>query len=61
MKNNEKTYTCDYYMGENLSQGLQEAKHCINQLVPKNEQGDYYKEIFNALDEAINKIENGKL
>ncbi len=48
-----KNYECDYYMGENVSQGLSEAKHCINQLVPEEEQSDYHKEIFNAIDEAI--------
>lgn len=48
----------DYYMGENVSQGLAEAKYYINQLVPKEEQGDYHKEIFNAIDEAIKIIEN---
>ena len=48
-----KNYECDYYMGENVSQGLSEAKHCINQLVPEEEQSDYHKEIFNAIDRAI--------
>ena len=48
-----KNYECDYYMGENVSQGLAEAKYCINQLVPEEEQSDYHKEIFNAIDEAI--------
>jgi len=54
----EKRHECDYYMGENVSQGLAEAKYYINQLVPKEEQGDYHKEIFNAIDEAIKIIEN---
>lgn len=45
-------------MGENVVQGLQEAKHCINQLVPKEEQSDYHKEIFNALDDAVEKLIN---
>jgi len=54
---NKKQYECDYYMGENVVQGLQEAKYCINQLVPKEEQSDYHKEIFNAIDEAIKKLE----
>jgi|TARA_R110002124_G_scaffold46475_2_gene139433 hypothetical protein len=49
----DKTYECDYYMGENVPQGLAEAKHCINELVPKDEQSNYHKEIFNAIDEAI--------
>lgn len=52
----KKEYECDYYMGENIPQGLQEAKHCINQLVPKEEQTDYHKEIFNAIDGACKKL-----
>jgi|TARA_R110000764_G_scaffold181825_2_gene267779 hypothetical protein len=52
-----KTYECDYYMGENISQGLAEAKHCINQLIPKEEQSDYHEEIFNAIDEAIRLLD----
>jgi hypothetical protein len=51
-----KNYECDYYMGENVSQGLSEVKHCINQLVPEEEQSDYHKEIFNAIDEAIKRL-----
>ncbi len=53
----EKRYECDYYMGENVSQGLSEAKYCINQLVPEDEQSDYHREIFNAIDKAIEIIE----
>tara|TARA_B100000780_G_scaffold278532_1_gene252367 strand:+ start:542 stop:757 length:216 start_codon:yes stop_codon:yes gene_type:complete len=56
MKKTIKKHDCDYYMGENVTQGLQEAKHCINQLVSKEEQSDYHKEIFNAIDLAIKKI-----
>lgn len=51
-----KKHECDYYMGENVVQGLQEAKHCINQLVPQDEQSDYHKEIFNCIDDAIKQI-----
>ena len=40
-------------MGKNVPHGLAEAKHCINELVPKDEQSNYHKEIFNAIDEAI--------
>ncbi len=32
--------------------GLQEAKHCITELIPKEEQGRYHKEIFDAIDSA---------
>ena len=53
----KEEYECDYYIGENVAQGLQEAKYCINQLVPKEEQSDYHKEIFNAIDKAIKKLE----
>lgn len=56
MKSEKKQYDCDYYMGENVEQGLEEAKYCINQLVGKEEQSDYHREIFNALDEAIKKL-----
>ncbi len=52
-----KKYKCDYYMGENVSQGLEEAKYYINQLVPEEEQSDYHREIFNAIDKAIEIIE----
>ncbi len=51
-------HECDYYMGENVSQGLSEAKYCISQLVPEEEQSDYHKEIFNAIDEAMKIIDN---
>ena len=51
-----KKYECDYYTGENIPQGLEEAKYCINQLIPKEQQGTYHKEIFLAIDEAIEII-----
>jgi len=54
---NTKKYKCDYYMGENVSQGLEEAKYYINQLVPEEEQSDYHREIFNAIDKAIEIIQ----
>jgi hypothetical protein len=51
-----KPFDCDYYMGENVEQGLKEAKYCINELVPKEEQSDYHREIFNAIDLAIKQL-----
>ena len=59
MKDNQRVKAkavCDYYMGENVEQGLEEAKHCINELVPKEEQSDYHREIFNAIDLAIKQL-----
>jgi hypothetical protein len=53
----KEIYECDYYMGENVTQGLSEVKYCINQLVPKEEQSDYHKELFNAIDNAIKLID----
>lgn len=38
--------------------GLQEAKHCITELLPKEEQGRYHKEIFDAIDEASKVFES---
>lgn len=56
MKLGKKEYDCDFYMGENLTQGLEEAIHCINELVSSEEQSDYHKEIFNAINLAIKKL-----
>ena len=38
--------------------GLQEAKHCITELIPKEEHGRYHKEIFDAIDEASKVFES---
>jgi len=57
---NKETQECDYYVGENIPQGLQEAKHCINQLVSDDEQSDYHKEIFKAIDEACRILNESK-
>ena len=40
MKLGKKEYDCDFYMGENLTQGLEEAIHCINELVSSEEQSE---------------------
>lgn len=37
--------------------GLQEAKHYITELIPKEEQGRYHKEIFDAIDSATKMLE----
>jgi hypothetical protein len=38
--------------------GLQEAKHYITELIPKEEQGRYHKEIFDAIDSATKILES---
>ena len=38
--------------------GLQEAKYYITELIPKEEQGRYHKEIFDAIDEASKVFES---
>jgi len=37
--------------------GLQEAKYYITELIPKEEQGKYHKEIFDAIDSATRMLE----
>lgn len=37
--------------------GLQEAKYYITELIPKEEQGRYHKEIFDAIDSATRMLE----
>ena len=49
----------DYYTGDNIPQGLEEAKYAIKQLLLHNgetEVSSYYKEIFNCIDKAIEVI-----
>tara|TARA_R100001594_G_C4048819_1_gene264641 strand:+ start:1911 stop:2090 length:180 start_codon:yes stop_codon:yes gene_type:complete len=46
----------DYYAGDNIPQGLEEAKYAIKQLLDycgEKEISLYYKEIFNCIDKAV--------
>ena len=42
---------------DTIYNGLQEAKYYITELIPKDEQGRYHKEIFDAIDSASKMLE----
>ena len=45
-------------MSNKTFQGLQEAKHYITELIPREEQGRYHKEIFDAIDDAVERLQS---
>ena len=50
----------DYYSGGYIAHGLMETKHAIKELLEHNgekEISDYYKELFNCLDKAVEILE----
>ena len=50
----------DYYSGGYIAHGLMETKHAIKELLEhggEKEISDYYKELFNCLDKAVEILE----
>ncbi len=47
----------DYYSNGYVAHGLMETKHAIKELLGETEISDYYKELFNCLDKAIEVLE----
>jgi hypothetical protein len=59
--------TNNYYSNGNISNGLRETKYALKNIlkhyayVNKEIYSDYYKELFNCIDEAIKLIDNKKI